>query len=211
MVQPSTRTRRRLALTLALPVYYLAVVLPHDMVQRALVRLFHRWTFWGYEWRFLLVWTTLFSAGAAWVALRLWRQRKMRLLGAWLGWVAVVTLVDRFALFSQSEQVHYPQYALLAVGLREVLGSAGRALVAATALGAADEGFQAAVLYAGDPSRPFDFKDVGLDILGAVGGLLVLAAMAVTGPGPAAPGGTGEPPRPARTGPPGHPPRPEQW
>lgn len=180
MVKPSPgrlTPRGRAALGAALLAYYLTVVLLHDAVQRALVHLFDRWTFWGYEWRLLLVWTALFGAAGAWVALRLWRQRRRRLLLAWLLWLAVVTLLDHLVLFSQSERVHYPQYALLAAGLRLLLRTDPRALFAAAALGALDEGYQAAVLYRNRPELPFDFKDVGLNTLGAAGGLLVLRAL----------------------------------
>ena len=171
-------TFRTAALATALLLYYAAVVGLHDWVQVQLVHLFHRWSFFGYEVRFVLAWYALFVPACAATAVALYRRGDRRLLGLGGATLLIIALTDHLWLATMSERVHYAQYGLLALGLRVLLGARRwwQALLLAALLGAADEAYQAFVLYADRPELPLDFKDMALNVIGAVLGLLVYAA-----------------------------------
>jgi len=163
-------------LALALSLYYAAVVGLHDWVQVQLVHLFNRWSFFGYEMRFILAWYALFVPGCAAIAVALYRRGDRRLIGLGAALLLIIALTDSLWLVTMSERVHYAQYGLLALGLRVLLGRWWAALLAASLLGVADEAYQAFVLYADRPELPLDFKDMVLNVMGALMGLLVYAA-----------------------------------
>lgn len=183
----------------ALVGYYAATVLLHEEVQAGLRHLIHRWSYAGFELRMAGLWVALAGPLLALLALRLLRLGRRRELLLLAGWILAVALVDYLWLFSQSERIHYPQYALLALGLRALLwpgpapGSGpGRDLLVlglCGVLGFLDEGYQASVLYAHRPELPLDLKDVGLNLLGATLGLLLHRARAAA----SAPDSAGEP------------------
>ena len=173
---PAKRTLKSAALAVGLLLYYAAVVGLHDWVQVQLVHLFNRWSFFGYEMRFIVAWYALFIPACAATAVALVRKGDRRLLGAGSALLLTVALTDHLWLVTMSERAHYAQYGLLAMGLRLLLGRAAWALVLATLLGVADESYQAFVLYANRPELPLDFKDMALNLVGAALGLLVYAA-----------------------------------
>ncbi len=168
---------RKVALGLSLAVYYAAVVLPHEWVQQQLMHLFNRWSFYGYELRFIVAWYAMFIPLCAWVAVRLRRRDPAWLLWAWLGLLLAIAAADRLWLVTMSERVHYLQYGVLAMGLRALLGRHLPALALAVSLGAADEAYQAFVLYADRPELPLDFKDMVLNAMGAAAGALCFEAL----------------------------------
>ncbi len=163
---------------LALAVYYVAVVLLHEEVQQALMPLFHRWSFYGYELRLVIAWFLLGAPVAALVTVGMFRARGWPGLAGWAALLVCVGVMDHWFLFSQSERVHYVQYAILFLGLRGLLGRALPALVAAAALGAGDEAYQALVLYADRPDTTLDLKDIFLNLLGALIGLCTYTSLA---------------------------------
>ena len=163
---------------LALCAYYLAVVLLHEQVQQALMPLFHRWSFVGYELRLVVAWFLLGTPVAILVTVGIFRAWGWRGLGTWAALVVGICIMDHWFLFSQSERIHYVQYALLYLGLRHLLLAPLPALAVATVLGVGDEAYQAYVLYVDRPNISLDFKDILLNFLGALAGLYAHASLA---------------------------------
>ena len=169
-------TPRRTAGWLLLGVYYAAVVLPHEFVQRWLARVpMAAWSFYGYELRVMTAWYLAAIPLAALVGVAALR-RSRAMAAAWTGLVLAAAAVDRWLLFSQSERIHYPQYAILAWGLYHLLDSRVLSLSLAGLLGTLDEAYQAFVLYR-SRALPLDVKDVLLDLMGAAMGLVIQAAL----------------------------------
>ena len=167
---------RSVALALALLLYYAAVVGLHDWVQVLLVHLFNRWGFFGYEMRFVAAWYTLFAPLCAVTAVALYRRGSRLKMALAATLLLVIVATDHLWLVTMSERVHYAQYGLLALGLRVLLGNSAWALLLTALLGAADESYQASVLYAHRPDLPLDFKDMALNIMGGLLGLVVYSA-----------------------------------
>jgi hypothetical protein len=71
------------------------------------------------------------------------------------------------------EDVHYPQYALLAFLIARGTSSAEAGWLAATVLGAIDEGYQFAALPRGTPAY-YDWNDVVLNGIGAAFGAVIV-------------------------------------
>jgi len=176
MAAPSNTTR--VAAWIALCAYYVAVVLLHEQVQQALMPLFHRWSFYGYEMRLVVAWFLLGTPVAVLATVGIYRAWGWRGLGGWAALVACICVMDAWFLFSQSERIHYVQYAILYLGLRYLLRAPLPALAVAAVLGAVDEGYQAYVLYADRPDTSLDLKDIFLNFLGALVGLCLYAALA---------------------------------
>jgi len=111
-------------------------------------------------------WLLLAGAGAAWVALRARAGAALR----WATWAALVATWWLTCQQTRAEAVHLLQYGLLTALLWPEGHRRPTVLLAlAAGLGAADELYQARVLY---PDRPYDWNDVVLNVLGAVAGVL---------------------------------------
>ena len=89
--------------------------------------------------------------------------------------LALVVLAHKVIVLNAVENIHYPQYALIFV----LLARAGIGLetgwLAATVLGAIDEGYQAVALPRGAPDY-FDWNDVVLNGIGAAFGVVLVLA-----------------------------------
>lgn len=175
--QPGPSRASRLGLGLGLLLFYLSSVLMHELVQQLLVKVFERIGFFVYELRFAIIWYFILVPCFAFVAVRLHRRHGRLALLGWLALVGLMAIVDHFFLFSQSEKIHYFQYAVIAMGLRALGFRRAAALLLAAGLGVLDESYQALVLYADRPDLPLDFKDMGLNLLGAALGLMLLATV----------------------------------
>ncbi|MBS3822115.1 MAG: hypothetical protein KGY81_10175 [Phycisphaerae bacterium] len=122
-----------------------------------------------------------------WQARRAWRGcNRTATLAAWAVWLSAVIAADRFLIYSFSEYLHYPQYALLAwmmarfVDPNRTTFAVGPILLAVTLLGIADEALQytwITISY----SNYLDFNDFLLNLLGGIAGLLLHYGFA---PGP---------------------------
>jgi len=106
-----------------------------------------------------------------------WRRRQALPVSFWpttLGLVLLGVLAQQLLLVASIENIHYPQYALLAL----LLGRGGLPLetswLVATGLGIVDEGYQYLVLRTGTPSY-LDWNDIVLNAIGA--GLGVVAVV----------------------------------
>ena len=185
-------TLKSVALAGALLLYYMAVVGLHDWVQIQLVHLFNRWGFFGYEVRFIAAWYALFIPLCAVTAVALYRQRSPLKLAVGAALLFTIAATDHLWIVTMSERVHYAQYGMLALGLRLLLGGNAWALFLTALLGAGDESYQALVLYADRPELPLDFKDMILNVMGGVLGLLVYSAFSRE-PGAACPTDTPQP------------------
>lgn len=145
--------------------------LPVTNLSDSLVR---RFGFQPYN-EFLAAGCALLATGI-WIALGLRRHKRAHLL-----WVAATLLIafamlaQRVLLVASIENIHYPQYALVAF----LLGRGGVPLEAtwlgATALGAVDEGYQYVFLRSGRPEY-LDWNDILLNAVGAAFGLVALLA-----------------------------------
>ena len=171
-------------LWVALAVYYAAVVALHEVVQQGLRLLVHRWSFVGYEWRVVALWLAVALPLLTVGAVRLWRAGARRDLALLIGWLLLTAALDSWVLSTESERIHYLQYAVVSLALRHLLGGPWSALALASLLGVVDEGYQAAVLYRHRPDLPMDVKDVGLNIVGALGGLLAHRVITCRSPRP---------------------------
>lgn len=157
--------------------YYVAAVMLHEAVQQALLPLFTRWSYFGYEQRLVILWFVAAAPLAAVVTVGLYRGWGWRGVAGWAALVGTICAVDHWLLFSQSERVHYPQYMVLYLGLRYLSRSPVAALAMAAVAGVGDEAYQRFVLYGDRPELSLDFKDMGLNLLGALLGLCLWAAV----------------------------------
>lgn len=90
---------------------------------------------------------------------------------------ALILLTWKILLVVNSELIHFPQYALLAILLFPLFRNFPETLFWATLMGAIDEAYQFFYL-APDRTGYFDFNDVLLNLLGAVLGLMLIGATA---------------------------------
>ena len=88
------------------------------------------------------------------------------------GLVALAVLADRLLLVANIENIHYPQYALLAVLLARSGIPLEASWLAATILGVGDEAFQYLVLRRGTPSY-LDWNDIVFNAIGAAFGVVL--------------------------------------
>jgi hypothetical protein len=89
--------------------------------------------------------------------------------------LALTIAAHKLIVVNAVENIHYPQYALLMVLLTYGLGDLELSWIAATTLGAIDEGYQALALPRGAPDY-FDWNDVVLNGIGAAFGALAMLA-----------------------------------
>ena len=92
------------------------------------------------------------------------------------------------------ENIHFPQYAVLAVLVFALVGRFGETVFWVTLLGALDESYQYFVLYGNNNTVYLDFNDIILNLVGAGLGLVLVYALSDPLPAPVA-RGTGPPKR----------------
>jgi hypothetical protein len=110
---------------------------------------------------------------AALAAVAVWRNRSRSLLLATALLVAVTIPVERLLLVASVENIHYPQYALLAFLLGRGGFSTEASWLLATGLGVVDEGHQYLFLHRGTLSY-LDWNDIVLNAIGAAFGVVAL-------------------------------------
>jgi hypothetical protein len=110
---------------------------------------------------------------AAVIVVSLRRERRRPLLVATVLLVAAAGLAHAFLLVASIEDIHFPQYALLAFLLGRSRIPAEASWLGATALGGVDEAYQFLVLRRGTPTY-LDWNDIVLNALGAVFGIILL-------------------------------------
>ena len=92
--------------------------------------------------------------------------------------LAIVVIAAQFLIVLNGvEDVHYPQYALLAYVAARGLPSLEAAWAGATLLGAVDEGYQYVALPRGTPAY-YDWNDVVLNAIGSALGILIAVVWA---------------------------------
>jgi len=155
-------------------VYFLLVVLPHEVIGSLIHRMLFRGSVPGYNISFMLV-----MCGLAIVCLipfvkcLLARTPPLRTL---LGLVLVAGLMITSymtLMVLATETIHFIQYALLGFLLYPLLQNTTETLVLATGLGCVDEAYQYFWLDAGNLGY-LDFNDMILNCVGVGLGLLVL-------------------------------------
>jgi hypothetical protein len=100
-------------------------------------------------------------------------KRERTVVGtAVLSLMAVVAAAQMLIVLNGIEDVHYPQYALLAYVLARGLPTLEGAWLGSTILGAADEGYQFVALPRGTPGY-FDWNDVVLNAIGSAFGIVI--------------------------------------
>jgi hypothetical protein len=114
----------------------------------------------------------LFSALAVVAVAVLARRRSLALAALLL--VGVALVVQKTLLVATIENIHYPQYALLAVLLGRAGLGAEASWLAATGLGAADEMYQWLWMPRRATFDYLDWNDVFLNALGAAFGVIAL-------------------------------------
>lgn len=87
--------------------------------------------------------------------------------------VGVMLSAHRLIVVNAIESIHYPQYALIVLLLAPAVRNLEIAWIAATILGAIDEGYQARFLPRGAPDY-FDWNDVVLNAIGAALGVVLV-------------------------------------
>ena len=125
------------------------------------------------------LWWVLVGGLLLYLALMAWRGAdRSRTLLFWGLWLGCVLLADRWILFSGTERIHYPQYAVLAWLVAWVMDPRrerwpfGAILLLCTLIGIADEIYQythETLTY----SDYLDFNDFLLNLLGSMAGLLL--------------------------------------
>jgi hypothetical protein len=169
---PLSRTRRGSFLFLA--VYFPAVVLGHDVVQKAVHSLQDRLP--------SIVYTTLIngSAFATFALATMFVVRRTKdgrdrgqALAYWFGTMVLIAVTYYYLVAVGTEMIHLLQYALLAPPLFAITRRFGETFLWATMLAAVDEGYQFFVLRI-EWDVYFDFNDVLLNQLGVAVSLVGL-------------------------------------
>ncbi|MGQ0732812.1 MAG: hypothetical protein ACT4QD_04050 [Acidobacteriota bacterium] len=177
---PSPRRVRFTWLVCALGLFVAWIVL-HLPITDAMTGLLNRLGFAAYD---RLLSSLAVVMGAAAMATILWREKwsATPVVRTAVFLLLFVALAQMLLIISPVEYVHYPQYALVAY----LLGRSGVPLevawLAATGLGALDEGFQWGLLRRGRPEY-FDWNDVVLNAIGAAWGVVLLCAGGRVGAG----------------------------
>lgn len=179
---------RRPAVSAALATaFFVGTMLAHDRVQSAVYRFAH-WIGRGADeplarWNAFVtaVGAPLMLLCAAAIGLAVWRHPCRTPLAAAWALILLLVVASYNALFvMNSELVHFPQFAMLAMLLFQIIGRFGETMFWCGLLGAIDEGYQywwlsrAKAIY-------YDFNDVVLNMLGAGLGLLLLLTFAPRG------------------------------
>jgi hypothetical protein len=108
----------------------------------------------------------------------MWPRQERPVVGtAALVLTMVVVAAQMLIVLNGVEDVHYPQYALLAYTLARGLPGLEAAWLGATFLGAVDEGYQFVALPRGTPAY-FDWNDVVLNAIGSAFGIVVAIMLA---------------------------------
>jgi hypothetical protein len=89
--------------------------------------------------------------------------------------LALVVLAHKVIVLNAVESIHYPQYAVILMLLARAGIGLEASWLAATVLGAIDEGYQAVALPRGAPDY-FDWNDVVLNGIGAAFGVVLVLA-----------------------------------
>ncbi len=177
-------SRRPTAAALLAAACFCTTAVYHDVVQNAVYR-FAEWIGRGAD-EPLLRWNVLITAigaplmlGCAAILWRTVRRHPRRRLLA-IHWLFVLLLIvaSYNTLFCMnSELVHFPQFAILAVLLCPITGRCGETVFWAGLLGAIDEAYQYWWLSRHRPIY-YDFNDVVLNFLGALLGVLLVLTFA---------------------------------
>ncbi len=188
-------SRHLLVLGLVSLTYYLLVVLTHDIVGKFIVQtfkindraaynaLFLQFALMGGAFYLLIFFGGLYrnrkaSKGADGNAKALVTHDRiplLRLVGYLILTMVLIALWMRYLVVVNSELIHLPQYALLAILIFPLIQHYRLTFLVLTILGAIDEGYQYFVL-GYDRMDYYDFNDVVLNQLGGALGLLMLAA-----------------------------------
>ena len=156
-------------------IYFLLVVLPHEIVGQIL----HDWFFHGSRTHYNYTFIGFTMAGLMLFAFPFWRnlrtdgQARLKLMYAALT-IGLIVLAYNLILVLATEFVHVFQYGLMAMLLFPLTLRYGETLFWASMLGALDEAWQYFYL-APEKNLYFDFNDVLLNLLGAALGLIGLS------------------------------------
>ena len=171
-------TPRPMVTALLAAVYYVAVVVSHDLVQELAYWLQHLYSraIWGPT---VAVIACAAGTWASWRAVRVLSGggRPRGVAAAWWGSAALALAASLVLLATNMEIVHFLQYAILAVPVLVLTRRYGVTVLLIAGLGAFDEMYQWVVLHPGWAVR-FDVNDV---ILNCIGGALGCAAVMVWG------------------------------
>ena len=156
-------------------VYFLLVVLPHEIVGRFIMNdLLSGFSRSRLNSTVLVISLLAFSTFLFFLLRNLIRgdQKGIKLIYLFIT-LGFMILVYKYLFVLATESAHFPQYALLAIILFPLTLNYSATLFWATLLGAIDEAYQYFYL---NPTATgyFDFNDVITDLLGAVLGLLLL-------------------------------------
>jgi hypothetical protein len=97
--------------------------------------------------------------------------------GAWIGLALIVATAQMLIVLNGVEDVHYPQYALMAYVLARGLPTLEGAWLGSTILGGVDEGYEFVALPRGTPGY-FDWNDVVLNAIGSAFGIVIAVMFA---------------------------------
>ncbi|MEM9546806.1 MAG: VanZ family protein [Bacteroidota bacterium] len=165
-----------------LGIYFLLVVLPHEIVGRFIMNdLLSNFSRSRLNSTVLGISLLAFSTFLFFLFRNLIRgdQKRIKLIYLFIT-LGLIILVYNTLFVLATESAHFPQYVLLAVILFPLTMSYNDTLFWATLMGAVDEAYQYFYL---NPSATgyFDFNDVITDLLGAVLGLLLLWTFGIQG------------------------------
>jgi hypothetical protein len=155
----------------AAAVLFLACVFLHQPVTDFCDYLANRFGFLAYDHGIAVGFLVAGVAAAG--ALTLGRQQSATTWASLMVLFALVVIAQRVLILNSVENVHFPQYAVLAALLVRTGLAPDAAWVAASALGVADEEYQYLFLRAGRPD-PLDWNDITLNAIGAALGVVVL-------------------------------------
>ena len=173
--------KQRMLNWVLLCVYFLLVVLPHEVVGLFIVNSLKHLNRSALNSTVLMFSLSIFSIFIYFIVRNLARgdQKRIKLVYLILT-LGLLTLVYNTLFVLATESAHFPQYAMMAILLFPLTLNYNATLFWATLLGAADEAYQ--YFYLNPKSTGyFDFNDIITDLLGAVLGLLFLWSFGIKG------------------------------
>jgi VanZ family protein len=169
-------SERRILTSLGAVTYLTAVSLGHRRVSDAIDSLKTVLSFKTYDTLMLDSGLFLMVALAAFCLIKIRESRDARALRLlYLLLTGFLIVVSHYTLIVFNvENIHFPQYALLAVPVFALVGRFGETVFWVTLLGALDESYQYFVLYRDNNTVYLDFNDIILNLIGAGIGVVLI-------------------------------------
>jgi len=171
-------SERKLLASIILIIYYLSVVLPHEIIGKAIainiVKPIGKQT---YNWIVLIIGGIILGLSIKTIFHQIERHSratKNMILAYSIGVILLIIISINMIMVVNIELIHILQYAIFAIIFFCISGSYKVSLLVSTLAGTLDEFYQYLVLT--PTSKYFDFNDVVIDLIGSTAGLIMVWA-----------------------------------